>query len=253
MLEFALKSTFDGSLQPSLFFHPGGETPVPLVVGLHTWKGNCRDQQDNYLPLCRQRGWALLLPDFRGPCLASNPNPLAACGSAAAIQDVFDAISVVTRQYPINPALIFMLGSSGGGQMALLTAAHNPRLFRAVDVWGPVTDLVQWHRFSQENQLEYHQHLEVCLGGPPGAVPQRYRQRSPAYQLKMLEGLCLSVHHGKDDPIVPYAHSLRFVQELEKITPQTIFFEFFQGGHEQHPERSFAWFEQLAATPPDNA
>lgn len=247
MLEFALKSTFDGTLQPSLFFHPGGDTPVPLVVGLHTWKGNCRDQLENYLPLCRQRGWALLLPDFRGPCLASNPDPLTACGSAAAIQDVFDAISVVTRQYPVCPGMVFMLGSSGGGQMALLTAAQNPRLFRAVAVWGPVTDLVQWHRFSQENQLEYHHHLEVCLGGTPGAVPQRYRQRSPIYQLKMLEGLRLFVHHGKADTIVPYTHSLRFVQELEKITPQTLFFEFFQGGHEQHPERSFSWFDQLAA------
>lgn len=247
MIEFSLKSTFDGTLQPSLFFHPDNRKTVPLVVGLHRWKENCHDQQDNYLPFCQQRGWALLLPDFRGANLASNPYPLTACGSTAGIQDIFDAISVVTRQYPIDPNLIFMLGTSGGGHMALLTAAQNPSLFRAVDIWCPITDLVQWHRFSAENQMEYHRHLEICLGGTPSEVPQRYRQRSPIYQLKMLEGLCLSLHHGKADTIVPYTHSLRFVSELEKISPNTLFFDFFQGGHEQRPKRSFTWFDELVA------
>ena len=84
--ELQIPSSLDGSLQPSLFYHPsqGQGAPVPHVVGLHTWSYDRFNQVETYLPLCQRFGWALLLPEFRGPNLASNPNRLDACGGRKA-------------------------------------------------------------------------------------------------------------------------------------------------------------------------
>ena len=83
MDEIRVTSTVDGSPEPSLFHHPGGDEAVPLVVGLHSWSYDRFNQRDNYLPLCRRYGFALLLPEFRGPNLTGNPRRREACGQCA--------------------------------------------------------------------------------------------------------------------------------------------------------------------------
>ena len=55
--EITCLSSIDGSPEPLLMYHPGGETPVPLVVGLHTWSYDRYNQVDGMLPLCKERGW----------------------------------------------------------------------------------------------------------------------------------------------------------------------------------------------------
>ena len=109
-----VKSALDGTLQPSLFFRPQTEAPVPLVVGLHTWSYDRFNQTENYLPLCEQYGWALLLPEFRGPNLTSNPHRHDACGSLKARRDILDSVEYVTRTSAIDYENIFLLGCSGG-------------------------------------------------------------------------------------------------------------------------------------------
>ena len=73
--EIAVRSTVDGSKEPSLLYIPetAHEKTVPLVVGLHTWSYDRFNKMDAYLPFCKSRGWALLLPEFRGPNLRTNP------------------------------------------------------------------------------------------------------------------------------------------------------------------------------------
>ena len=142
MQEILIGSTLDHTLQPSLFFHPGGDRPAPLVVGLHTWSYDRFNQEKNYLPLCREYGFALLLPEFRGPNLKSNPRRAEACGTELARRDVIDAVEYVVNDFAIDRDNIFLLGCSGGGHMALLTAESAPELFRAVEVWCPVSDPV---------------------------------------------------------------------------------------------------------------
>ena len=83
---------------------------------------------DDYLPLCRQRNWVLLLPDFRGPNLRSNPHASQACAADTAIQDIIDDTDHALRHYPqLAPDRLFLLGASGGGLAALLVAARSPR------------------------------------------------------------------------------------------------------------------------------
>lgn len=244
MQEITVRSTLDGSLQPSLWHHPGGGA-VPLVVGLHTWSYDRFNQEKNYLPLCREYGYALLLPEFRGANLDSNPHCRDACGSALARQDVIDAVRHVCEAYPIDRRNIFLLGGSGGGHMALLAAETAPELFRAVEAWCPVSDLVLWHRSAAEAGQKYCRHIEACTGGTPETRPEEYARRSPSTQLERLAGLPVSIHHGRHDPVVPFRHSVEVARKLDALGNDSFYFEIFDGGHDQFPERSFEWFARF--------
>ena len=187
MKEIIVKSTLDNTDQPSLFYFAGEDRP--LLVGLHTWSFDRYNQVDNMLPIAKEHGWNLLLPEFRGPNTPGNPNCREACGSPLAIQDIFDAIEYVSEEYKIDRENIFMLGASGGGHMALLATAKNPELFRAVGAFVPITDLAAWHEFSG-----YRTHIEACLGtSPSGDGIELYRERSPISYINELSRANLKI------------------------------------------------------------
>ena len=245
MQEIRIASTIDRTLQPSLWHHPGGGEPVPLVVGLHTWSYDRFNQEKNYLPLCLEYGCALLLPEFRGRNIESNPQRADACGSEKAIRDVLDAVRWAAENYPIDRENIFLLGCSGGGQMALLAAEAAPELFRAVEAWCPVSDLTLWHRYLSERGKRYIRHMEACTGGTPETRPEEYARRSPSTRAEKLKDLPVSIHHGRNDPIVPFRHSLLFAEKLEASGNDRVYLDIFDGGHEQIPAHSFEWFAKL--------
>ena len=245
-----VESTLDGTLQPSLFFRPSTDAPVPLVVGLHTWSYDRFNQAETYLPLCEKYGWALLLPEFRGPNLASNLHRHDACGSLKARRDILDAVEHVARTSAIDRGNIFLLGCSGGGHAALLAAGDTPEVFRAVDVWCPVSDLTAWHAYLTETHQHYVYDMEACLGGGPADVSNEYALRSPSEHFEALKKIPVSVHHGRHDDVVPYRHSAEFVRKLEAAGAEEVFFEIFDGEHEQFPAHSFEWFARLAGVRP---
>ena len=161
MKEIEVVSTIDGSPEKCLFYYPEGEICAPLAVGLHTWSYDRFNQENDMLPFCAKRKWALLLPEFRGPNLDGNPRAFQACASLKARQDVLDAVSFVKRACGIDSSNIFLLGGSGGGHMALMMAAYAPKLWKGVSSWVPITDLAAW-RTQNPN---YQRHVEACCGG----------------------------------------------------------------------------------------
>lgn len=220
---------------------------MPLVVGLHTWSAARDNQQDALLPLCRERGWALLLPEFRGPNLTTNPRAAEACASVAARQDIIDAVDYVCGCYPIEADAVFVVGGSGGGHMALMMAAYAPDRWRAVSAWCPITDVATWHG---EN-AGYAPHVAACCGGLPGespAIDAEYRERSPMTHAARIAQAHLSVHHGRRDQSVPYTQTLRLIEALETLGAERCYYEIFDGGHEIHHARGFAWFDKLMST-----
>jgi dipeptidyl aminopeptidase/acylaminoacyl peptidase len=241
-LEFV--STLDGSREKALFHFPAGRRTVPLVVGLHTWSYNRFNQLAPMLPFCRERGWALLLPEFRGPNLSNNQRACEACASPSARQDILDTVEIVANDYPIDRESIFLLGGSGGGHMALMMAAQAPSLWKGVSSWVPITDLAAWHG---ENP-DYAGHVAACCGGEPGKNPatdREYRDRSPIYSVRELADVTLSLHHGRFDPLVSFQQSWRLAEKLVEYGAERFFFEIFNGGHELQYDRAFQWFDGL--------
>ena len=89
MIEIYVKSSVDSTDQPSLFY-AAKEKGRPLIVGLHTWSFDRNNQVKAMLPVAKERDFNLLLPEFRGPNLGSNPNCHEACGSKKAKQDIME-------------------------------------------------------------------------------------------------------------------------------------------------------------------
>lgn len=216
--EIQVRSTLDNTEQPSLVGVPdkARSEPTPLLVYLHSWSGDYRQDNSAWQREAVQRGWIYLHPNFRG----INKQPQA-CGSKFARQDVVDAVDFVASRYQVDPERIYVAGSSGGGHMAMLMASYFPRRFSAVSAWVGISDLAEWYRFHAPDGKEdrYAQMTVDCLGGPPSsdgkddsAVAAAYRERSPLFHLQHATGLPIDIAAGVQDGhtgSVPIAHSLR--------------------------------------------
>ncbi len=233
-MEILIKSSVDGGLEPSLFYKATCEGR-PLLVGLHTWSFDRFNQVENLLPIAEKYNFNLLLPEFRGKNLSTNPRATEACGSLIAKCDVKDAIDFVCQDGYIDKESIFLLGLSGGGHMALLVAAMWPELFRAVGAYVPITDLNKW---CDEN-INYRSHVYACTGGDS----EEMKLRSPISYVDSLSLANLKIFHGKYDNVVPASHSINLYLEILKHNPTSrTFLDIFDGGHEIDLNTAMYWF-----------
>ncbi len=220
--EILVKSSFDGTMQPSLFYKSESAEKRPLLVGLHTWSYDRFNQIDNMLPYAEKYDFNLLLPEFRGSNLSSNPSCTNACGSDAAKQDIKDAVDFVADD--VDKENIFLLGLSGGGHMALLMAGFCPEYFKAIGAYVPITNLEKW----TEQNVGYKEHILACCGNA-----EEMKKRSPISYVDTIAKANLKIFHGKFDSVVPVVQSLELYDLLmEKYPASRTFLDIFDGGHE---------------------
>ena len=72
LIEFKVKSSYDGTEQPNLFLPSDSGEKRPLLVGLHTWSFDRFNQIENMLPFAEEQNFHLLLPEFRGLGIATS-------------------------------------------------------------------------------------------------------------------------------------------------------------------------------------
>jgi len=242
-----IKSSYDSTMQPALFWIPEQlEDPVPLLVCLHTWSGDYLQQSSlPYLQQARERGWVFVHPDFRGP----NNNPQAT-GSLAATSDILDAVAYAVDNSPVDMNRIYLVGTSGGGHMALLTAGRNPHLWAGVSAWVPITDLARWYEECLQREFKYAAEIAASCGGPPDEseeIHSRYEQRSPLSVLAGAAGvaveICAGIHDGHTGS-VPVGHALRAFNILACAN-----------GHEDKilAGQQIEWFEREESVPAELA
>ena len=232
--EILIKSTLDGTLQPSLFFRSESSQKRPLLVGLHTWSWNRFNQIENMLPVAEQYDFHLLLPEFRGENLDTNPICQHACGSEYARQDIQDAIDYIAATENVDTDNIFLLGLSGGGHMALLMAGKCPEYFKAIGAYVPITDLNKW---VQENAY-YAPHILACCNHDE----EEMRKRSPMSYVDTIAKANLKIFHGKRDPTVPVHHSIDLFQAImEKHPAASVYLDIFDGAHEIDMQTAVYW------------
>lgn len=231
--ELLIKSTLDGTMQPSLFFRADSDEKRPLLVGLHTWSFDRFNQINNMLPVCQQYNFNLLLPEFRGANLNSNPNCCQACGSDLAKQDIKDAIDYLIEKDMVDADNIFLLGLSGGGHMALLMAGMCPAYFKAIGAYVPITDLEKW---IEENP-NYREHVLACCGNT-----DELRKRSPITYIDTIAKANLKIFHGKRDICVPFTHSTTLFNAIvEKYPTASVYLDVFDGGHVIDMQTAVYW------------
>ena len=231
--EILVKSTLDGSLQPSLYY-PASTKGRPLLVGLHTWSNTRTNQIRNLVPVAERNDFNLLLPEFRGPNLTTNPKCTEACGSQLAMQDIKDAIDYLIEKEEIDKDNIFIVGASGGGHMAMMMAGFIPEYFRAIAACVPITHLKKWEEYSDC----YRPHILACCSNSE----EEMAKRSPYTYMENIAKSNIKILHGKTDNVVPYRQSLDFYLEcLEKYPDARVFYEIFDGGHEMNLKSIELW------------
>ena len=229
----SVTSTVDGSDQPVIVgvpesYDPG--TPTPLLVGLHTWSADYRQRALPYGRQAAERGWLLVLPNFRGPNRASNPDVTEAGGSLIAQADIVDARAHMLEHFSVDESRVYITGDSGGGHMTLLMAGKHPDLWAAAAAWVPVTDLREWW----ELQSRYAADIVAVTGGEPGDSPEvdfEYARRSPRTFMTNLAHLPVLLGHGDRDASIPVEQSWRTFRELKDLPAHNTVLHVFSGGH----------------------
>lgn len=232
--EIKYVSSADQSAQPAMFYAPATKKPVPLVVALHTWSGNYKQESHKAIETwCVKNGWAYMHPNFRGP----NKRP-AATGSKLVVADIVSAVEYATQTTQIDRSAIYLVGTSGGGYTALVMAGHHPEIWAGVSAWVPISDLKAWHA-----QGRYVADLVKSCGGAPGdsaTVDAAYAKRSPLTYLKQAKGLTLHINAGIRDGhqgSVPISHSLLAFNEVAATKDQL-------------SEKDIRFFVEKAKVPP---
>ena len=222
--EIWVKSTSDSTMQPSLLYLSESGKKRPLLVGLHTWSFDRFNQINNMLPYAEKYDFNLLLPEFRGRNLKSNPDCTKACGSQEARQDIKDAIDYVLENENVDADNVFLLGLSGGGHMALLMAGYCPEYFKAIGAYVPITDLEKWNSQNEG----YSEHIRACC-----ETEEEMRRRSPITYIDNIAKANLKIFHGKFDGCVPVSHSIELYERIMTEYPEArVFLDIFDGGHQ---------------------
>ncbi len=246
MQEITVRSTLDGTMQPSLFYCASETDSRPLLVGLHSWSWDRTGCVEGMLPVARRLGWHLLLPDFRGPNCPTNPEPTKACGSPFAKQDILDAIDYVEERYPIDRDCIFLCGGSGGGHMALLMAGYAPTRFRAISSFVPLTDVEAWYHEKHNNPVggKYAEDIvAVCGGEPSPATIEEYRYRSPMTYIDEIARSNTEIYTGVFDHSIPCHHGFDLYTAVHAKYPDArVFLRMFDGGHDIRYDWMEEWF-----------
>ncbi len=116
-----------------MFYAPGSETAVPLIVALHTWSGDYKQGYHGAIEKwCIANGWAYIHPNFRGP----NNRP-EATGSELVVKDIVSAVEYVKGVTKIDESAIYLVGASGGGYTSLLMAGRHPEIWAGVSADSP--------------------------------------------------------------------------------------------------------------------
>jgi dipeptidyl aminopeptidase/acylaminoacyl peptidase len=145
--------------------------------------------------------------------------------------DILDARDWLIDQGIADPEAIAVAGASYGGYASAMAMTRDPEAFAAGVVEFPMLDVEYQSRFPPlfwglgiENWYRY-------FGDPSEeAVREEMKLHSPQYQIENLAEPLLIVA-GREDRVVGYAQTKRFVMDAEERNKDIDFLVFDKAGH----------------------
>ncbi len=210
---------------------PAGDGPHPIAVLLHGGFWRTRHRLGLMSALAADlagRGWAAWNLEFRRVGLIGRGGYPETLDDVAAGIDHLAAIDAA-----LDLGRVVAIGHSAGGQLALWAASRGG--LAGVVGQAAVCDLEQAHRLGLGGGA-----VARFLGGAPAAVPERYRDASPAARLPL--GVPTLLVHGERDDIVPVSLALGY-RDAARAGGEDITLVLRSGdGHFEHIDpRSAAW------------
>ncbi len=208
-----------------------GAAPFPAVLLIHGGGWTTGDKAD-FAWLCRffaERGIVAASVDYR---LADGSPDGAWPAQLVDVQLAVRWLRAHARELRIDPAHICALGDSAGGQLATWLAVEksihpgdfarefghvSPAVACAVDNFGPM--------LFEESPFD---RVATQLFAP--GSERRARELSPLPKISASTAPAL-IAHGRQDAIVPLAHSRKLAEALESAHVPTALL-IFEGGHE---------------------
>ncbi|MCW5745095.1 MAG: alpha/beta fold hydrolase [Alphaproteobacteria bacterium] len=188
----------DGLTLGGYLFKPeAGRPPYPALVLLHGFGRNAWTER-HLAELAAASGYKVLSLALRG-WLGSDGDSDQGLHQP---DDVVAAIDWLRRLPSVDPGRIGLIGSSMGGQVALLAAARRPAI-RCVAALFPPADLEHWYHANPHMQ-PYLDDLTDVAG---------LRVRSPIHHVPEIDAPVLLMHGDKDEN-VPLDQSLRMTEAL---------------------------------------
>ena len=205
----------DGQSLSLGIYRPGyvhGAVPVILVIHGGTWGDGDRHEFGPFNAYLASRDYVVVAMDYRLAPRWRFP---------AARDDVLSAVAylkVYASELGIDPTRIALLGRSGGGQLALLSAytAQEPSIRGVVSLYGPSDLRLDYEQPGPPKVSDTRAALEAYLGGAPGTTADdAYFAASPVNFVSASSPPSLLVH-GSRDPIVSLDQASRLEARLLK-------------------------------------
>lgn len=124
-------------------------------------------------------------------------------------EDAFAGFLLLKSMVSIKRVHVF--GFSRGGVMALMTGIEFPECASVV-TWGGVSDM----ELTYAERLDLRRMMKRVIGGTPGKYPERYKERTPLYELEKMQAPVLIIH-GVQDQNVSVEHAYRLERGLRAL------------------------------------
>jgi len=227
---------------PCVFIAPAGSN---LLFGMDLGDGD----RVEHLPYVKA-GFAVVAYEIEGACFFENGRIFEALWvvlrcfqlSCAGLQDARAALEYALARVPlIDPKRLFVAGHSSAATMALLFAAHEPRL-KGCAAYAPIDDVRK--RIGDENVAEFEHHL-------PGLGNFLVKSSPRTHEARL--NCPLFLFHAKEDATVPFADSQAFVDRLraadKKVTFETVpAGDHYQSMLEVGVPKAIEWLKALSAS-----
>jgi acetyl esterase/lipase len=171
--------------------------PPPVVMLLH---GGCwldRYGVDHVAPIAealRSAGMAVWAPEYRRIGDEGGGIP----GTFDDLRAGWQTLLSLVAAHQLDPDRILLMGHSAGGHLALWLAGESGVRVRGVLSLAGITDLEAYHAPAGCGAS-----VSPLMGGTPAAIPETYRQHSPATRAPLGPATPVTLVIGQDDAIVP--------------------------------------------------
>ncbi|MDQ1446459.1 MAG: hypothetical protein QOI20_2923 [Acidimicrobiaceae bacterium] len=206
---------------------PGGN--APLIVQIHGGPtGQNQVVFDAKTSFWLDRGWAVLVPDFRGSTGWGREYQQALRGRWGELDtaDVAAGMQAAADNGWADARRMVPMGGSSGGMTVLLLLALHPELCAAGVASYPVVDLADLAR----SEYRFEAHYTHSLIGPFPATRKAHRDRSPLAHIDRITKPLL-VFHGTADEVVPVRQSRKLVRRLRDRGADVEHVEYEGEGH----------------------
>jgi dipeptidyl aminopeptidase/acylaminoacyl peptidase len=213
---------------------------LPLVIMPHGGPHGVRDDAsyDGWMQVIVNAGYAVLKVDYRGSGGYGRAFEIAGYGQwgRKMQDDLTDATLWAVAQGYADKDRLAIMGASYGGYAALMGAAREPDLYKAVISYVGVSDLeLMYTRGDIEDSLYGENYLKRVIGEDKAVL----KQNSPVNLASKFNAPVLIIHGGRDQR-VPVVHGKRMRDALQDAGKTVEYFEVADEMHGFYKEKNVA-------------